>query len=83
MRRARADESERGLRPRAGDLECRRTVLAREGPWARNAPRHAASASHVAPETALRRQPADGPSAAVDEAGLARERLAVLDDADE
>ena len=48
-------------------------------PWARKAPRQAASASHTEPLTTLRRQPAHRAAAAVDQAGLAGERLAVLD----
>ena len=52
-------------------------------PWARNAPRQAASASQAAPDDDLRRQPAHRTAAAVEQAGLPGQRLAVLDDPDD
>ena len=48
-------------------------------PCAMNAPRQAASASQAEALTTLRRQPAHRAAAGVDEAGLAGQRLAVLD----
>ncbi len=50
-------------------------------PWARNAPRHAASASHTDAETTCGGRPRTGRPRPSSRPGLARERLAVLDDA--
>ena len=52
-------------------------------PWARNAPRHAASASQVAPETTCGGQPAHRTATPVEQAGLAGQGLAVADDPDD
>ena len=52
-------------------------------PWARKAPRQAATASQPPPETTCGRQPADRAAALVEQAGLAGQRLAVLDDPDD
>ena len=52
-------------------------------PWARNAPRQAATASQPPPDDDRRRQAAHRAAALVEQAGLAGQRLAVLDDADD
>ena len=52
-------------------------------PWARKAPRQAATASHPPPETTAGRQPADRAAARVEQAGLPGQGLAVLDHPDD